>query len=205
MCGGFKSFLTKLNPISVPVAISVQFAVNRIASRSGVVAMSLQAPRSGQPATFFPLAELARANPAAGGMAMLAPTMVSSGILPNPPASGQVRPVWAPDVGCPNVEKVGFFLLLIEQAENANFVRENNIGLIVTVLGPGSQKPKYPTGVKHVDFLVTYAGGRKEQLKVALPLIVAAFSQGLNVAVHCLSSFHRAPPSVVHSSSGMPR
>ena len=124
---------------------------------------------------------------------MLGPTMVSSGILPNPPASGQVRPVWAPDVGCPNVEKVGFFLLLIEQAENANFVRENNIGLMVTVLGPGSQKPKYPTGVKHVDFLVTYAGGRKEQLKVALPLIVAAFSQGLNVAVHCLSSFHRAP------------
>ncbi len=85
-------------------------------------------------------------------------------------------------------------MLLIEQTENANFVRENNIGLMVTVLGPGSQKPKYPTGVKHVDFLVTYAGGRKEHF--ALPLIVAAFSQGLNVAVHCLSSFHRAPPAL---------
>ena len=162
----------------VSVAISVQFAVNRIASRSGVVAMSRQAPRSGQPATFISLAELARANPAAGGMAMLGPTMVSSGILPDPPASGQVRPVWAPDVRCPNVEKVGFFLLLIEQAENANFVRETNIGLMVTVLGPESKQPRYPPRVKHIDFLVTYAGGRKEQLKVALPLIVAAFSQG---------------------------
>ena len=40
---------------------------------------------------------------------------------------------------------------------------------------------------------MTWGGGRKQQLQDALPLIVAALSQGRNVAVHCLSSFHRGP------------
>ena len=35
--------------------------------------------------------------------------------------------------------------------------------------------------------------GRSKQLNEALPRIVAALSQGLNVGLHCLQSFHRGP------------
>ena len=175
----------------VSVAISVQFAVNHIASRSGIVAMALHAPKHGQDATHFSLAELAKANPAAGGMTVLGPSMVTCGIVP---ASSQAQgPLWAPDLQRPKVDQVGFILMLIEQAESAQFLMNKNIGLMVTVLGPESRVPQYPPGVKAIRFLVTWTGGRNQQLQEALPLIVEALSQGKNVGVHCLSSFHRGP------------
>ncbi len=98
-----------------------------------------------------------------------------------------------PDLNSPNVERVGFYLLTIEQAENAQFLTDANIGVMVKVLGPELRNPQYPEGVKRTSFLVTWGGGRREQLQEALPLIVAASSQGRNVAVHCLSSFQRGP------------
>ena len=90
-------------PLSV--AISAQFAVNHVASRSGVVAMSLHAPRGGQDATFLSMSRLATASPASGGMTMLGPSMVTTGIVEDSPALSQARkPLWAPDVRCPNIE-----------------------------------------------------------------------------------------------------
>ena len=125
----------------------------------------------------------------------LGPCMIKTGIVPDSPAlsQGHVGTLWAPDVLCPNIETTGFWLMTIEQAEDAQFLKDKDIGLIVTILGHESRQPRYPVGVTSTPFLVTWGGGRRQQLQDALPLIVAALSQGLNVGVHCLQSFHRGP------------
>ena len=67
---------------------------------------------------------------------MLGPRMQQTGIVPNPPASSQdKKPLWAPDLLLPSVETVGFYLMLIEQAEDALFVRECRIGLMFPFSG----------------------------------------------------------------------
>ena len=67
---------------------------------------------------------------------------------------------------------------------------------MVTILGAHSRQPRYvlyPKGVDHIHFAVAWDSGRSKQLNEALPRIVAALSQGLNVGLHCLQSLHRGP------------
>ncbi len=121
--------------------------------------------------------------------------MVDTYIVPHPPASSQAKkPLWAPDLEFPNVESVGFYLTTVEQVEDAQFVRKSRVGLmVINVLGTHSREVQYPAGVEHVAFAVSWEGGRSKQLQQALPKFVEALSQGLNVCVHCLQSFHRGP------------
>ena len=125
---------------------------------------------------------------------MLGPRMVDTGIVPHPPASSQAKkPLWALDLKSPNVETVGFYLATWEQVEDPQFVRNKRIGLMANVLGKHSREVIYPEGVDHAAFAVSWEGGRTKELQTALPKIVEALSQGLNVCVHCLQSFHRGP------------
>ena len=93
----------------------------------------------------------------------------------------------------PSIADIGFVLATVHQVSSARFVNEFRIGLFVSVLGMHSRQPRYPAGVPYVNFAVTWQGGRNQKLMECLPKVVTALSQGLNVAVHCLHSFHRGP------------
>ena len=95
-----------------------------------------------------------------------------------------------------HIDDVGFLLVDMDQAARPDIHKSHKIGLVVSVLGMHSPTPEYPQGVQQVNCAIQWENGRNEQFAQCVPHIITAFSQGKNVMVHCIQSYHRGPIGV---------
>ena len=142
-----------------------------------------------QPPTFLSVGDLGRAcefkMPQVGDrLSRLVASASSQG-----GASGKGKPAL-------HIDDVGFLLVDMDQAARPDIHKSHKIGLVVSVLGVHSPTPEYPQGVQQVNCAIQWENGRNDQFDQCVPRIITALSQGKNVMVHCIQSYHRGPIGV---------
>ena len=148
--------------------------------------------RSQQDPTFLSIADIARGTSEDVEEAADRLGCFSASSQVSAAASSQVRPKLTPNIDT-QVETQGFILADFCQVCEQSFYDLYGVGLVVCVLGMHSPKPEYPRGVHVVDCPIQWENGRSRQFARILPTIVTALSQGKNITVHCIESYHRGP------------